>query len=195
MLKERIKKLILRLISHIPKAEKLLRRVFHKEQEVERWRRGGAHVGEGTKFYSASLDSCFPYLIYIGDNCVLTHCSVLAHDASMHQALGYSRVAEVRIGDNCFVGMNSTILCGTTIGDNVIIGAGAVVTGDIPSNSVAVGVPARVIGNYSDYIEENRQILAGNNVFVSDVLFSEKSQKDKEKLMNALKDGKTGFDL
>ena len=61
----------------------------------------------------------------------------------------------VRIGDGCqighvlgknvWVGSNATILQGVTIGDNSVIGAGAVVTGDIPANTVAVGVPAKVV--------------------------------------------------
>ena len=51
----------------------------------------------------------------------------------------------VTIGDNCWIGGSSTILPGVTIGDNVTIGAGSVVVKDIPSNSVAVGNPARVV--------------------------------------------------
>lgn len=55
--------------------------------------------------------------------------------------------ARVSIGDNCWIGGSSTILPGVTIGDNVTIGAGSVVVKDIPSNSVAVGNPARVVRN------------------------------------------------
>ena len=51
----------------------------------------------------------------------------------------------VTIGDNVWIGGSVTILPGVTIGDNVTIGAGSVVTRDIPSNTVAVGNPCRVI--------------------------------------------------
>lgn len=51
----------------------------------------------------------------------------------------------VTIGNNVWIGGSVTILPGVTIGDNVVIGAGSVVTRDIPSNSVSVGNPARVI--------------------------------------------------
>ncbi len=53
--------------------------------------------------------------------------------------------APVKIGNNVWVGAKATILRGITIGNNVIIGANAVVSKDIPDNSIAVGVPARVI--------------------------------------------------
>jgi acetyltransferase-like isoleucine patch superfamily enzyme len=51
----------------------------------------------------------------------------------------------IKIGDNVEIGSNATILPGVTIGDNATVGAGAVVTEDVPSNSVVVGVPAKVV--------------------------------------------------
>lgn len=56
---------------------------------------------------------------------------------------------EIVIGDNVWIGDKATILAGVHIGDNVIIGANAVVTKDIPSNSVAAGIPAQVIKQLS----------------------------------------------
>jgi acetyltransferase-like isoleucine patch superfamily enzyme len=53
----------------------------------------------------------------------------------------------VAIGDNCWIGASSTILDGVTIGNGCVIAAGSVVTKDIPSNSVAAGVPAKVVKN------------------------------------------------
>ena len=49
------------------------------------------------------------------------------------------------IGNQCFIGMNSIILPGVKIGNNVIVGAGAVVTKDIPSNTIVAGNPAKVL--------------------------------------------------
>ena len=51
----------------------------------------------------------------------------------------------VIIGNGVWIGTRATILCGVTVGDNSIIGAGAVVIKDVPKNAIAVGVPARVI--------------------------------------------------
>ncbi|ANP73905.1 acyltransferase [Cryobacterium arcticum] len=53
--------------------------------------------------------------------------------------------SHVRIGRRVFIGVNAVILPNVTIGENSIIGAGSVVTGDIPANSIAVGAPARVV--------------------------------------------------
>lgn len=61
-----------------------------------------------------------------------------------------------KVGDNVFVGMKSIILMGSQIGNNVIIGAGAVVSGNIPDNVVVAGNPAKVVCTLDDYYE--RQI-------------------------------------
>ena len=55
------------------------------------------------------------------------------------------KVVETHIKKGASIGSSSTILCGVTIGENAIVGAGAVVTKDVPPNSIAVGVPAKVI--------------------------------------------------
>ena len=60
----------------------------------------------------------------------------------------------IKIGDNVYIGNNVIILPGVTIGNNVVIGAGAVVSKSIPDNSVAVGVPARVIKTADEYFEK-----------------------------------------
>lgn len=87
--------------------------------------------------------------IIIGDDCLIGHNAVLAtlnHDydptkrKDMHPA-------PIVIGNNVWLGANVTVLPGITIGDNAVVAAGAVVTKDIPENTIVGGVPARVIRN------------------------------------------------
>ncbi len=74
------------------------------------------------------------------------------------------------------MGINSIILPGVVIGENVIIGAGSVVTKDIPNNSVACGVPARVIKNLDEY----KMSKAASVVNTKGLGFKEKMEKLQE---------------
>lgn len=72
----------------------------------------------------------------------------------------------VHVGKNCWICANTTILPGVTIGDNCVIGAGSVVTRDIPANSFAAGNPARVIRTLTeaDSMAHQPERLGGNSV-------------------------------
>lgn len=105
----------------------------------------------------------YPELIAIGDNVKLASgVHFVTHDVT-HSMINNTfenknekineKLGCIEIGSNVFVGGYTTILSDVKIGDNVIIGAGSVVVNDIPSNSVAVGVPARVINSYDKYLE------------------------------------------
>lgn len=75
---------------------------------------------------------------------------------------GYQYNAPVHIGKNCRIGAGVIILPGITLGDNVVVGAGSVVAGDLPSNVVAVGNPCRILREVSErdkeYYFKNREI-------------------------------------
>lgn len=83
---------------------------------------------------------------------------ILNHDFSITQGLktvdkkqtGYF-LKEVKIGDNCFIGARAVLLPGTMIGKNSIVGAGTVVKGIIPENSVVIGNPARIIMSTEEF--------------------------------------------
>jgi len=86
--------------------------------------------------------------------------TILVHDHSItdvllrygNQKLKNSYVLrEVHLKRNCFIGANTTILPGTTIGENSIVGAGSVVKGNIPDNVVVGGNPCRVLFSVQDY--------------------------------------------
>ena len=87
--------------------------------------------------------------VYIGNDVMIgpnTTITTVGHPINPNgRRKRLAQASEVRIGNDVWIGANATILPGVTIGNNVIIGAGAVVNRDIPDNSMAVGVPARVI--------------------------------------------------
>lgn len=69
---------------------------------------------------------------------------ILAHDACTNRALGFTRQARVTIGHRVFIGAQALIMPGVTIGDDAIVGAGSVVTKDVPAGMVVCGNPAVV---------------------------------------------------
>jgi len=91
--------------------------------------------------------------VHIGDNVFIGHNVTFINDkhpraanpdGSMQTEADW-KVVETFIKDGASVGSSSTILCGLTIGENAIVGAGAVVTKDVPANTIVAGVPAKVI--------------------------------------------------
>lgn len=85
--------------------------------------------------------------IVIGDDCLVGHNTVLAtlnHDLDPSKR-GDLHPAPITIGRNVWIGANVTVLPGVTVGDNAVLAAAAVVTKDVPENTVVVGSPARVI--------------------------------------------------
>lgn len=96
--------------------------------------------------------------ITLGDNCLVGHNVVFAtlnHGFAPEERQSMLP-APIVVGRNVWIGSNSTILQGVTIGDNSIIAAGSVVTKDVPVNAIVAGVPARFIRSISPE-EEKRQ--------------------------------------
>nr|WP_097014653.1 glycosyltransferase [Anaerocolumna aminovalerica] len=150
------------------------------------------HRQTATKF-----DPAHCYLIEIGDNVtVANNVQILAHDQSARVHLGYGKVGRVVIGNKVFIGARTLILPGVIIGDNVIIGAGSVVTKSIPNNSVAVGVPARVIGTTGDYLIKYKKELLTKPVFNKSYSNSRKLSKgQKAKIIKTCKEGYAYIEL
>ena len=98
-------------------------------------------IGHVLISWKAHLDkSINPRGIHIGDGShVLNGSMILSHDDCRRLK------TDTYIGKNCEIGARSIILPGVTIGDSCIVGAGAVVTKDVPPNSVVVGNPAQIV--------------------------------------------------
>jgi maltose O-acetyltransferase len=87
--------------------------------------------------------------IYVGDDVAFAN-EVMVIDSDSHGVEGRPhRQAPVRIGDGCWIGARAIILPGVTLGKRVMVAAGAVVTGDVPDDSLVAGNPARVVRTLS----------------------------------------------
>ncbi len=82
--------------------------------------------------------------VTIGSDCAISW-DVTIMDTDYHSIEGNSDTASVTIGNKVWIGCKATILKGVTIGDGAVIAAGALVTRDVPPNSVVAGVPAKVV--------------------------------------------------
>lgn len=115
----------------------------------------GVKMGKNCRIITTKF-STEPWLISIGNNVTITdNVYILTHDGStwlMNDEKGRRYLfREVKIGNNVFIGVNSVILPGVIIEDEVIVAAGSVVTKSIPSGSIVAGNPAKIIGNYKEY--------------------------------------------
>ncbi len=114
------------------------------ESLVARGARLGTNVYIGDRVI---FDDGFLSLISVGDDAVIcAGTRLLAHDASTKRSMGYTVIKPVQIGKRAYIGADSIILPGVTVGDDAVVGAGSVVTRDVKPGTVVAGNPAREIG-------------------------------------------------
>lgn len=144
------------------RVKRIFRRVYEEvlmRLDRERYvRRMGVSFGDRCRFGRDIIWGSEPYLISLGDHVTITNRVVfISHDGGVwvardeHPQLNV--FGRITIKDNSFVGIGVIILPGVTIGKNCVIGAGSVVTRDIPDDSIAAGVPCKVIRSTTDYID------------------------------------------
>lgn len=132
------------------------RKTIGKLKPVNFAKKIGVNFGENLRIYGNVTWSTEPWIITLGNNVHITNgVKFLTHDGGT--ILFRDKIPDLEItkpitvGDNVYIGNDVIILPGVSIGNNVIIGAGAVVSRNIPDNSLAVGVPAKVIKTADEY--------------------------------------------
>ena len=179
---------------------RLIRKVYYtmleykKKKYLEYLVKKGFKIGKNVVIMDGFfLDPTHCFLISIGDNCVLApNVRLIAHDASMKQHLGYTRVGKVRIEANCFIGDSIIILPGVTIGKGAIVGAGSVVTKDIPPESVATGNPCRVVCSRKDFLQKHEQVIVSRKAPFAELKQDQLTTSQKAETSKFLDSG-TGY--
>lgn len=119
----------------------------------------GVNIGTNNFIPDKDCWSSEPYLITIGNNCAITNgVRIFTHGGAGVARMKYPDFdvfGKVTIGDWVYIGTNSLIMPGVTIGDGALIAAGSVVTKSVPSGVVVGGNPAKIISTVDNYIKNN----------------------------------------
>lgn len=144
----------------------LLDKYEKHKNAISFWRKKGAKIGDDCEIYTTANLGSEPYLIKIGNHVrINSGVEFVTHDGGVWVCREYIKdinakqidlFGKIEIGNNVHIGTNSIIMPNVRIGNNCIIGCGTIVTKNIPDNSIAVGVPAKIIETLDEYIEKNQ---------------------------------------
>lgn len=160
-------------------------------KKIKYYKKAGITIGNNFRLFDVDntfIDTQNPKLIKIGNNVMISRgVVILTHDyswavlANVYNRM-YGNTGTVQIGNNVFIGMNTIILKNTKIGDNVIIGAGSIVSGELESNSVWCGNPAKKVMTLEEYNQKliNRQLhdVENNYNFIQKITQQEIYESD-----------------
>lgn len=147
----------------------------NNEKYIAILRKKGVRIGANCEIYKSASFGSEPYLISIGNHVrINAGVQLVTHDGGLwvlrERNAGYGnkfenadKFGQIIIHDNVHIGTNSIIMPGVEIGENVIVGCGAVVTKSVPPNEIWGGVPARKIESLNEYAEKIRKMCVNTN--------------------------------
>lgn len=145
----------------------LRRRNRRRRDPIAYARSLGVQIGKGCRLIAVDFGS-EPYLVRLGDHVSATATVFGTHDGGVwvfrDRRPDADLIAPITVGNNVFLGLRTTILPGVAIGDNVVVGAGSVVTRDLPSDCVAVGAPAKPLRALDEYWQSVEPRLLPTNL-------------------------------
>ncbi len=153
---------------------------------VKKGLRIGKNVGIVETF---GIDPSDCYLVKIGDNCTIgSNVRFIAHDASTNKRLGFTRIGKIEIKENCFIGDSAIILLGVKVGPNSIVGAGSVVTKDVPPNMVVGGNPARELLSLQEYLTSIEALSRGKKIFGREYFIKNRTPQKRQEILESIGD-------
>ncbi|MDR2119194.1 MAG: acyltransferase [Tannerellaceae bacterium] len=144
-------------------------------------RHSGVKIGKDCRIYTVRFGS-EPFLISIGNHCTITSgVTFITHDGStwLHRDEKGRRYyyAPIEIGNDVFIGANTLILPGIKIEDNVIVGAGSILTKSVPSGVIVAGNPAKIIGSYDELKRKRLETFISDKEMDKSIIYKERILK------------------
>lgn len=158
-----------------------------KESYIKKLIARGLILGENVSITDTFFfDPSHCFLISIGDNCILAPgVRLIAHDASTKQFLGYTKLGKISIGENCFLGDSVIVLPSVSIGPGSIIGAGAVVTKNVPPGMIAAGNPAKIICSVDEHLTKVRKMADNKKLFTEEYYIENLDKEKRDEILQS----------
>lgn len=162
---------------------KIFLSIYFKIDRVGCSRLIGVTIGENCKIYGGNIDmwGTEPFLIEIGDNVHITDgCKFINHDGGTLILRRFDPTLEItdkiKVGNHVYLGIDTLVLPGVIIGDNVIVGARSIVTRSLLPDSVYVGSPAKFVRTVDDYLKR----ISEKSLGIGNLSADEKEMQLKE---------------
>lgn len=191
-----MKQLIINLIFRLKQT--YLRNRYNDFTIANYFREQGARIGQNNRLEIRSLGP-EPYLVTIANHCTVAgNVRFLTHDGGVwvftEEVPDLQKFGPITILDNCFVGIDVILMGNVTIGPNSVVGAGAVVTKNVPENMVVAGNPAHPILSLEKYKEKVLKIWSWQkpagyfqDLDVNEIFLAENVQRQKNRELAILR--------